>query len=274
MSRSLRDGIVRLGLADLAFRTYGKLTEVVPSTFISNATFRRNGAPDGLPLPPSDLIFLVAGTSDISWFLTAGSRAADSVRAVLRGSGIEVDHLDAILDFGCGCGRVLRHWHSLKSTRVFGTDYNPRLVEWCRLNLSFADVRENRLEPPLRYDDMAFDLVYALSVFTHLTRDLQDAWMRELFRIVKPGGHLLITTHGEYYIRRLNEQERRRFLAGDLVVKNNLGAPGTNTCSAYHPVAYVRNHLALDFQVEQFIPSGATGNPMQDLYLLRRPPDQ
>jgi hypothetical protein len=43
------------------------------------------------------------------------------------------------------------------------------------------------------------DCIYAISVFTHLSAELQDLWMKELRRIVRPGGHLLITTHGESF---------------------------------------------------------------------------
>jgi SAM-dependent methyltransferase len=271
INRALRDGIVRFGLANLAFRTYGKLTQAMPHTILDNARYRRDGAPDQLPLPPSDMIFLVAGSSDISWFLKAGSWAATSIAATLSAHDVEIDELDSILDFGCGCGRVLRHWRSLYNTKVFGTDYNPTLIEWCRRNLPFAEVGVNHLHPPLKYTDANFDLVYALSVFTHLTEELQLDWIRELFRIVRPGGYLVLSTHGEHYIGRLNAMERQRFLAGDLVVKNDVNAPGSNTCSAYHPKPYVQEHLASDFEIVAFIPEGAKGNPMQDLYLLRRP---
>jgi SAM-dependent methyltransferase len=217
------------------------------------------------------LIFLVAGTTDISWFLEAGARAAGSITAAMRGKGTSIAELDAILDFGCGCGRVLRHWHSLPRTRVCGVDYNPALIDWCRENLPFAEVKTNHLSPPLPYGDAEFNLVYALSVFTHLTQELQAAWINELSRVVKPGGHVVISTHGESYLHRLNDSERKRFVAGELVVKNNTNAPGSNTCSAYHPTAYVRQHMAPGLEVVEFIPEGATGNPTQDLYVLRKP---
>jgi SAM-dependent methyltransferase len=213
----------------------------------------------------------VAGSADISWFLKAGALAAATVRDSLRGQGVDVEKADAILDFGCGCGRVLRHWNSLTGTRIYGTDYNSRLIEWCRGNLAFGEFGINRLAPPLEYRNGKFDVVYAFSVFTHLTEELQMAWMAELTRVLKPGGHLLISTHGERYVHRLNNEEREQFVAGNLVVKNNTKAPGSNTCSAYHPPAYVREHLAHALEVVDFVPEGARGNPLQDLYVLRRP---
>jgi SAM-dependent methyltransferase len=271
VKRSVRDGLVRLGLADLAFRLFGVASRAQPSSILANARYRRLGAPDQLPIPPANLIFLVAGSADISWFLKAGALAAASITEALGKKGVAVEELGSILDFGCGCGRVLRNWHSLSSTRICGVDYNAALVEWCRVNLPFAEMRTNQLSPPLPYGDAEFDLVYALSVFTHLTEELQVAWIHELTRVLKPGGHLVISTHGESYLHRLNDQERQQFAAGRLVVKNNTKAPGSNTCSAYHPTAYVRDRMAAGLELIDFSPEGAKGNPQQDLYLLLKP---
>src|SRR2546426_1089906 len=112
-----------------------------PRVLAANSHYRRFGAPDKLPIPPAHLIFLVAGSSDIEWFLKGGSLAAESVVGLLQNNGVDINAMDVILDFGCGSGRVLRYWESLRETRVCGSDYNPLLVDWCKRNLLFADVR-------------------------------------------------------------------------------------------------------------------------------------
>ena len=227
-------------------------------------------APDGLPLPPTRLIVLIAGTPEPEWFLESGALAARSIRSALGKAGVDLDRLDSILDFGCGCGRVLRQWARVEGPEIWGSDYNERLVTWCRENLPFAHVARNELEPPLRFEDEKFDLVYALSVFTHLPERLQHLWMAELRRIVRPGGFVLFTTHGRRYLDRLQESERERFLAGGPVVRWEHVA-GTNLCAAYHPQSWVQESLARELELVEFIPEGAQGNPHQDLYLLRRP---
>ena len=267
----VRDNITKLGLATPAFWVYGAVSAAHPRRIITNAQYRRRGAPDQLPIPPSNLIFLVAGTTDVGWFLKAGALAAESISDALKASGTHVEELQAILDFGCGCGRVLRHWHSLPRTKVFGTDHNPSLVNWVQKHLPFAHVQVNRLAPPIQYPDASFDLVYALSVFTHLTEDLQLQWIDELARVLKPSGHIVVSTHGEAYLDRLSPSERRQFAVGDLVVKNNTKAPGSNTCSAYHPPPYVRNVLGAALATVSYVPRGATGNPQQDLWVFKKP---
>jgi SAM-dependent methyltransferase len=269
-NRSVREALSRSGLAPVAFSLYEGLMRANPVVAVSNRRFRSTGAPDGLPIPPAHLRFLVAGTADIEWFLRGGMLGARTVRVAVARSAVPLDKGQAILDFGCGCGRVTRYWRGTTAARIFGTDYNQQLIQWCQRNLPFAEFSLNQLAPPLSYKDDAFDLIYGFSVFTHLTEDLQLPWMRELTRVLKPGGHLLFSTHGERYVDRLDDEEYGRFAAGELVVKNNVKAPGSNTCSAYHPTAYVREHLAGDLELVDFVAEGALGNPFQDLYVLRR----
>jgi SAM-dependent methyltransferase len=271
IKRSLRDAISRLRLVPVASPFYEGLMRINPVVAISNLKFRSGEAPDRLPIPPTHARFLVAGTADIGWFLRGGALGAQTIQEFMARRHVGLGEGQAFLDFGCGCGRVTRYWHGATKARVCGTDYNRELVDWCRRNLSFAEFTVNQLTPPLSHDDRAFDLIYAFSVFTHLTEDFQVSWMGELTRLLKRGGHLLLSTHGERYAHRLNEGERRRFAAGQLVVKNNVSAPGSNTCSAYHPQAYVKDRLIGELELVEFQPEGAMGNPHQDLYVLRKP---
>jgi SAM-dependent methyltransferase len=234
-------------------------------------TTHRSAAPqadDGLPLPPARLIVRVAGTGDADWFLESGRRAAASIREALGRQNVAVEDLDALLDFGCGCGRVIRNWAELHDVDRVGVDLNPAAVRWCRANLPFATFEENGLPPPLPFEDDRFELVYALSVFTHLPEELQLEWMTELRRVLRPGGWLLVSTHGDAYLERLDADERARFRAGELVVRWEQVA-GTNLCSAFHPEAYVRTRLADGLDLVEFSPQGAAGNPHQDLTVLR-----
>jgi len=226
--------------------------------------------PDGLPLPPGRLIRLVAGTDDTDWFLEGGKQAVLSMCEMLACQGVTLERLESILDFGCGSGRVLRHWKSLKGPAIHGTDYNPELVSWCTTNLPFARCRVNRLGGPVDYPAASFGLVYAFSVFTHLTEEGQTFWINELSRVLAPGGFLLLTTHGEHYLPELSSSEQALFRNGQLVVHDSKRA-GSNRCAAFHPEAYVRQSLAQGLEVVVFVPKGARGNPWQDAYLLRKP---
>jgi 2-polyprenyl-3-methyl-5-hydroxy-6-metoxy-1,4-benzoquinol methylase len=239
----------------------------------SNAVARLKGAPDGLPLPPPQLMFLIQGTTNVREFLTDGRGTAQGIVDVLRGSGVHIDSAMRILDFGCGCGRVVRHLHAMTGARFNGSDYNPQLIAWCQRNLRFAQFDVNGVAPPLVYEKEQFDLVYALSVFTHFPEDLQAKWMAELTRVLKPGGHLLMTTQGESFLPYMSEEERRKYHSGQLVVRQQ-GAVGSNPFFAVHPPQYVETHLPPDLAVVSFVPeTRRRGEPpsrlcWQDGYVL------
>ncbi len=112
-------------------------------------------------------------------------------------------------------------------------------------------------------------LCYSVSVFTHLPENVQDAWLKELHRVIEPGGLLMVTLAGEGDLGRTTRAEQERFRAGKLVVIDGSLA-GTNLCGAYHPEAYVRRVWSRYFEVRAFIPEGAKGCPNQDLYVLER----
>jgi SAM-dependent methyltransferase len=237
----------------------------------SSLSRREARAADGLPLPPARLRAQVGPLhADAEFFLSSGKHNAELIRDVLHEHGATIEEVDALLDWGCGCGRVLRHWSELPRTRVVGCDINPKMVEWCNAHLPFAEAAVNGLSPPLPYGHDTFELVYAFSVMTHLSEELQHAWMRECSRVLKPGGYLLFSTLGEYYVsrNRLTDEERRSFESGNLVVLYESSA-GTSLCSAYHPAEYVRRKLAGDLDAVTFRPAADDGR--HDIHLFRKP---
>jgi len=264
--RTVLDAFDRLRLARPAVRLYE-----LALAARSGLTSRRPQEADGLPLPPARLRTQVGPLhADADFFLASGRHNAELIRDLLREQDASAESLRALLDWGCGCGRVLRHWVGLTETRVCGCDIEPRMVAWCNENLPFADVKVNALSPPLAYADSGFDLVYAFSVMTHLSEDLQHSWLRELRRVLRPGGYLLFSTLGEYYAsrNRLTPSERESFSKGKLVVLYERSA-GTSLCSAYHPLEYVRRELAKDFEHVAFRPAADDGR--HDIHLLRKP---
>jgi SAM-dependent methyltransferase len=225
---------------------------------IAAARVPEDDAPhDGLPVPPAKLRVLVSGPSR-ERFLDTTDAGVDALREVLG------DRLrGTVLDFGCGCGRTARHWRDV-DLDLHGCDYNPELVAWCRDNLPFMRATVNGSDPPSPYDSKTFDVVYAMSIFTHLTEPSQLRWLDEWRRILAPSGLLLFTTHGNTHAHKLGKKERPRYDAGELVVRRP-GIEGLNQCVAHHPPEYVRGKLLDGWQLLRFRPaSGYT----QDMWLV------
>ena len=85
--------------------------------------------------------------------------------------------------------------------RLCAAEIDPTAVAY--LKRAFPDMRTevNDPLPPLAYDTASFDVIYSWSVWTHLPEDAQIAWLREVVRILRPGGLALITTQGLTVLR-------------------------------------------------------------------------
>ena len=224
-----------------------------------------------LPLPPPRLRLLVDGRSaDAGLFLEVGSRLCDSIQEAAAGFAAPVAEMRAILDFGCGCGRVARHWAAVEGPEVHGCDYNPDLVAWCRANLPHLRATGNQLAPPAPYASGSFDLIYALSVFSHLDEGRQRAWLAEFERLLRPRGLLVLSVLGEKLRHRLDRGERARFDAGEMVVQRPQRA-GSNLCTVYHPPSCMSEILRAGFSEVQSFELGTAELPIhQSGYVARR----
>jgi SAM-dependent methyltransferase len=229
----------------------------------------QNLPPTNPRIPPVRLIHLVSGTYSVEWFLKGGELASDSIRHALTKNGVDLASLRSVLDFGCGCGRVVRHLGWLNSSEIHGTDYNPSLVRWCVKNLRFARFGTNKLNGQLPYEEEKFDLIYALSVFTHLPAGLQREWLAELRRVLRPGGYLIITTHGRACVKFMSEQERDELDKNGVVVRGEVEA-GDNRCMVIQTEQQVRAEMGRGFEVIDYIEEGAWGNPPQDMVVMRK----
>jgi SAM-dependent methyltransferase len=151
-----------------------------------------------LPLPPPDLAARV-GAADPedphAGYEELGRRLRDHVDEVLPPDWSYDGK--RILDFGCGAGRVLRHFVAEAAVaEVYGCDIDGPSIEWLRRNLSppFHVLQSNE-SPPLDLPANSFDLVYAFSVFTHIA-DEWSGWLLELHRLMRDDALLLATFLG------------------------------------------------------------------------------
>ena len=121
----------------------------------------------------------------------------------------------------------------------------------------------NGPEPPSPYPADTFDVVYAVSVLTHLTESSQLGWLEDWRRILRPDGLLLFTTHGDSHSHKLGKRERPRYDAGELVVRHP-SIEGLNQCVAHHPPEYVRATLLQGWELLRFRPAS---DYRQDMWL-------
>jgi SAM-dependent methyltransferase len=228
------------------------------------------GPPGGLPIPPARLRVLVGLdlALDTADFLRQGRAQAALIRE-MTDSAVPLAEVNAVLDFGCGCGRVPRWFADLEGPEIHGCDYEPRLVRWCDANLPFLRATTNGIEPPIPYARNSFDVIYALSVVTHMPDSLEYAWLLELRRVLAPGGALWFSVAGDWYRHKMTPDQLAAYERGERVARFG-ELPGTNLCTAWHPPSFVRRRLSeIGFELIDAVP-GSDERFTHDSYLVRK----
>lgn len=164
------------------------------------------------PMPPPRLRHRVQGFFDPAGFTYMGRTIARNLRELLLLVEKDFSSFQEVLDFGCGCGRVLQSLREeATSCNFYGTDIDPEAIGWCTEHLGgIARWSINGSRPPLSFDDETFDLIYANSVFTHLDEEYQFEWLSELGRVSKPESILILTVHGATCAQCLLEEDSAR----------------------------------------------------------------
>jgi SAM-dependent methyltransferase len=151
-----------------------------------------------------------------------------------------------VLDWGCGPGRLARHMaECFAPTRLdlTGVDPDPAAIAWCRAHLPGIAFHDTAPLPPLPFDDDHFDAAYGFSVLTHLAEETQARWVDELRRVLKPGGVLVVTVHGDHYRNDLDRAEGARYDEGRIVVRGGI-PEGRKWFHSFHPAPAMRRLLA------------------------------
>jgi ubiquinone/menaquinone biosynthesis C-methylase UbiE len=234
-----------------------------------------------LPLPSPENILRVAGRIGVHAFLLGGATwHARLERLIRQYAGRDSATLDAILDWGVGCGRIARHFLERGHRNIHGADIDALNIDWLVQTTGWDRAVRIDFDPPMPYPDAFFDVVYGHSVFTHLAYEDQFKWLAEIRRVLKPGGHAFVTVCSEpgVYITKFRDMELKPdFLTTllergfyDLAAQNvgvDTGREGYYRLVA-HTRRFIRERWSEHLDICRIMPCFMDH---QDLVILRRP---
>jgi SAM-dependent methyltransferase len=223
------------------------------------------------PVPPAALQVRVTGAA-AGGFVQGGRQVADEIAAVLAAHGVAVPEQGRVHDFGCGSARVLIPMAlAYPHARFSGSDIDPEAIAWCRAALpNLAECFVNAALPPLPFADDHLDLIYSISIFTHLPEQMQDAWLAELRRVLKPGGYLLTTKVNPFAYGLPEPLQAEARARGLLYTPDSVATEGLPDFYrlAYHTTDYIRRIWGQHFEVLHIGTHDI--NTSQDAVLLRK----
>jgi SAM-dependent methyltransferase len=183
-----------------------------------------------------------------------------------------------IVDFGCGWGRIIRFFlKDIDPAHLRGIDCDGEVVDICRRTNRWCSFFEVAPLPPSPLDTASVDIVYAYSVYSHLSEEAHDRWLDEFHRLLRPGGLLVVTTRPRSFIEmcawlRTDEAAglpESHLVSGGAFVDTAAALARYDAgeyCFSYRrptdpphfgetciPAAYVQNHWTNRFEVLEFI---------------------
>ena len=156
---------------------------------------------------------------------------------------------------------------------IYGCDIDAESIEWCRSNLK-GDYRVIPPMPPTDYEDSRFDLVLSASVLTHLTKENQLEWLKEIRRILIPGGLFIATVHGEFaafFAFGRNAGDALKSGINDDARDGNLNgiAPPDYYRGTFQKKSYTEQVFGKYFNVLEYTEAGSLN--FQDLIVMQKP---
>ncbi|GJL92354.1 class I SAM-dependent methyltransferase [Hyphococcus sp.] len=117
--------------------------------------------------------------------------------------GRPFENAKAVMDFGCGTSRLLRYLVDyMPGPQYYGSEVNAENIEWGRTNYPEVKYLHHSPKPPITCEAGVMDVIYGQSIFSHYAESLHELWLKELHRLLAPGGLLMVTKEGGHLVRR------------------------------------------------------------------------
>jgi SAM-dependent methyltransferase len=156
------------------------------------------------PVPPNSSMRKTSSRS-IRHYYVSGVACYLPVATMALHCGVRLRDNITVLDFGCGVGRQLLHFtKNFPAVSYLACDVDYTLIDFVRKNYPAVNAQVTDFDPPLPFESGSIDMIYSVSIFSHLNPDHQLPWLCELCRVLKPGGICFLTTEGWTALTRMD----------------------------------------------------------------------
>ena len=221
-----------------------------------------------IKLPPDYLIYESFRINYLRYY----TKSKESSKEIISYLEKHIELKDKnILDWGCGPARIIRHFPELinNNCNFYGTDYNKKSIDWNKENIEGVSFNNNSLEAKLPYGNNFFDVIYGLSVLTHLSEKLHYEWFNELFRVLNVNGILLLTTQGDNFKSKITTTELEKYNNNELVIRGNV-LEGHRTYSAFHPNKFMEELFSKCEILEHIVLKPQGSWIPQDIWIVKK----
>lgn len=243
---------------------------------------KQYGSDLSFAIHPHDLMYLWylngSPTQAQATYLKTGDKNMRELQAIMDDVGLSFRPDLRLLDFGCGYGRLTRYLVTrLRSSQIRVSDVDPNAVDYVARTLNVTGFCSATQPQELRHLER-YDLILAISLFSHLPRNLWAQWLEKLSQLLAENGVLIFTTQGPSLFGTLTPTAQAKALAeasddGFCFVSSN------ETQGRLDVAEYGQSYVNHDW-VARIIKAHSAGNLLgyyprgmwgrQDVYVLRK----
>lgn len=138
-----------------------------------------------------------SGRSDDTSYILDRSYRVWEYRQIIKGLELDKGGNKSILDLG-GASCHLTFYAALKGFKVTSLDINPTIIDTqkeisLKMGITNLKTEIEDMRDLTKYQDESFDMVMSASVMEHLTADDQIKSLKEIYRVLKPGGRVAVS---------------------------------------------------------------------------------
>jgi SAM-dependent methyltransferase len=220
--------------------------------------------------------FMFEGTET---YLQGTKSAISIIEEALDSCHRDLDSISSCLEIGSGYGRLIRQMVQLiPSSKIYACDVIEEAARFCS-----SEFGVNYLPSPSMIDGAygdRFDLIYLISVFTHIDADTMSKLWSNIVRMLRSGGVVVLTTHGQISADQI-ESYGTHWAKAELAIRRALRRDGyyyrkykwynENIGMSWVTEGYMRGLLTAAAMEFRWFRSGGLDN--QDVYCYQKNSD-